>query len=61
LGNTVAEPVGAFILQLDFLPYRYLTATATHLTDGTTEFSNVLGASMYGGVPVYLPIITNEL
>ena len=59
--NTVAEPVGVYRLQLDFLPHHYLTATTTRLIDGTTEFSSVLESSVNSGEPEYLSIIAIDL
>jgi len=41
-----AGPAGDFDITVDSLPYPYLTATATDLDDGTSEFSEVFTVSM---------------
>jgi hypothetical protein len=66
LGSTVAGPAGDFSIQVDYLPYPYLTATATyeydgiHLWDGTTMFSEVYTATLMGVCPLYLPLVRNS-
>jgi uncharacterized repeat protein (TIGR01451 family) len=44
VGSTTAEAGGDFSLTVDYLNQLYLTATATHPTHGTSEFSEVLTA-----------------
>jgi len=63
LGSTVAGSAGDFSFQVDYLPYPYLTATATyeydgvHFWDGTTIFSEVYTATLMGNRPYYFPLL----
>ncbi len=42
----IADPAGDYDIVVDSLPYPYLTATATDIDDGTSEFSAVFTASI---------------
>jgi hypothetical protein len=55
VGETTADPGGAFTVTVDFLSDPYLTATATEPVSGTSEFSAVFTAPLPG--PIYLPIV----
>jgi hypothetical protein len=63
LGSTVAGSAGDFSFQVDYLPYPYLTATATYeydgvnFWDGTTIFSEVYTATLMGNRPYYFPLL----
>ena len=50
---TIADPSGNFMLFWFSLPYPYLTATATGVADGTSEFSQVYTANF-----LFLPLIS---
>jgi len=54
LGSTIAEAVGSYELELPFLPYPYLTTTATDPTDGTSEFSAVFESTISH---LFLPLV----
>ena len=46
IGSAIAGGVGDFTLEVPYLLYPYLTATATDTTDGTSEFSAVFTAEI---------------
>jgi hypothetical protein len=53
LGSTTATAGGAFTLTVASLNEAYLTATATDVVSGTSEFSSVFVNRHY----VYLPLV----
>jgi titin len=55
LGRTDTDPSGDFTLSLVSAPYPYLTATASTLVDGTSEFSTVFIAELPD--VIFLPTI----
>jgi hypothetical protein len=60
IGDTTATSSRAFTLTVSSLSQPYLTATATDVISGTSEFSDVFTATVElasPGGPVYLPII----
>lgn len=63
VGNTTATASGAFTVTVSSLSKPYLTATATDVVSGTSEFSAVFTATVPLAPPVspvYLPIILNN-
>jgi parallel beta-helix repeat protein len=54
VGSATTDGSGAFSLVLTALPYLYLTATATDVTNGTSEFSRVFTSTV---ATVYLPLV----
>jgi len=56
VGDTTATASGAFTVTVSYLTQPYLTATATGVVSGTSEFSAVFTSTVTGG-KVYLPII----
>jgi len=57
VGHTTATASGAFTVTVSSLSKPYLTATATDVISGTSEFSAVFTATVTGGGNIYLPII----
>lgn len=56
-GSAVADGGGSFTVNVDFLVYLHLTATATDAAKGTSEFSEVFTSTVRGGGNVYLPLV----
>ena len=54
LGSTVANSSGDFSLNVGSISEIYLTATATHATDGTSEFSTTFTSAIRS---IFLPLI----
>jgi parallel beta-helix repeat protein len=60
MGSAIADGSGDFTVTVSYLTKPYLTATATDETDGTSEFSGVLEATVElapPAGPIYLPIV----
>ena len=57
VGSSTATGSGAFTVTASYLSKPYLTATATGVVSGTSEFSAVFTATVTGPAPVYLPLV----
>jgi CSLREA domain-containing protein len=57
VGHAIADPSGHFTVTVSHLTKPYLTATATDVVSGTSEFSAVFTATVPLGGPVYVPLI----
>lgn len=57
LGSVETDAAGWFALETGWSLYSYLTATATDLTDGTSEFSAPFANPFRGS---FLPMVLNR-
>ena len=59
LGASLADGTGDFIVTISSLPYRFITATATDMANGSSEFSPVYNAKMPFCWQLFLPALMN--
>jgi len=57
IGSATASPGEAFTLTVPFLTQPYLTATASDVISGTSEFSGVYDAAAFVTEVVFLPLV----